>query len=104
MRCRRNQIPGKHSLSLTMKNIYLCGADRIKCRGCKSLVDDEEQLRGAQNKSNAGKGQGKPVDEEPLCGPLCLVTFVLNWPHAINNCRFVECCQTRQIVNGYSLG
>ena len=67
MRCRRNQIPGKHSLSLTMKNIYLCGADRIKCRGCKSLVDDEEQLRGAQNKSNAGKGQGKPVDEEPLC-------------------------------------
>ena len=69
MRCRRNQIPRKHSLSLTMKNIYLCGADRIKCRGCKSLVDDQEQLRGAQNKSNARKGQGKPVDEEPLCGP-----------------------------------
>ena len=67
MRCRRNQIPGKQSLSLTIKNIYLCGADGIKCRGGKSLVHDEEQLHGAQNKSNAGKGKGKPVDEEPLC-------------------------------------
>ena len=65
MRCRRNQIPGKHSLSLTTKNIYLCGADRIKCRGGKSSVDDEKQLSCAQKKkSNTGKGQGKPVDEQ----------------------------------------
>ena len=51
-------------LSLTTKNIYLCGADRIKCRGGKSSVDNEEQL--CTKKSNAGKG-GKPVDEEQLC-------------------------------------
>ena len=39
---------GRHSLSLTIKNIYLCGGVRIKCREGKSLVDDEEQSRGAQ--------------------------------------------------------
>ena len=61
MRCRRNQIPGKHSLSLTMKNIYLCGVDRIKCRGCKSLVDDEEQLRGAQNNQMPGRDKVNPL-------------------------------------------
>ena len=55
MRCRRNQIPGKHSLSLTTKNIYLCGADRIKCRGGKSSFEDEEQLRCAQKNQMPGR-------------------------------------------------
>ena len=45
---RRNQMRGRNSLSLAIKNTYLCGGVRIKCREGKSLVDDEEQSRGAQ--------------------------------------------------------
>ena len=55
MWCRRNQIPGKHSPSLTTKNIYLCGADRIKCPGSQSSVDDEEQLRCAEKNQMLGR-------------------------------------------------
>ena len=55
MWCRRNPISGRYSLSLTMENIYLSDADRIKYREGRSLVDDEEQNHGAQKNEMPGR-------------------------------------------------
>ena len=55
MRCRRNEILGSHSLHLMTKNQYAV-QKKSNREKAQSLIDDENQLRGAEEISFA-----KPV-------------------------------------------
>ena len=48
MRCRRNKIPGRHSLSLMVKNKYAVQKMKI-ARKEQSILDDEEQICGPED-------------------------------------------------------